>query len=314
MVSGVPAGDNSTTYSYNLFADGDQVYCILNAQNGCAGPVADTSNIIDLHIDPQGAASVTITTPKDTICKGDDALFTATVINGSNNPAFEWLLNGDSTGDTGPTYESNTLSKGDVITCLITSDDACGLAKSNSIPLFVSTPPTVESGQIITILHTQSTTLQPVTTGDIETWLWTPATGLSDPDIPDPVASPDTNTLYTLKVTAPGGCSATGTILVNVYTPLSIPNAFTPNGDGHNDVLYVLGGPVNSIVKDFAVFDRFGMEVFHVHNVPPGDRHFGWNGRFNGHPAQMGTYVYLVVMQNAKGVEQVYKGTIILVR
>jgi hypothetical protein len=92
MVSGVPAGGDSTTYSYNLFSNGDQVYCILSAEGGCTGLVKDTSNVIDLSIDPQGAASVTISANRDTVCKGTPITFTATVLNGSNNPIFEWLL------------------------------------------------------------------------------------------------------------------------------------------------------------------------------------------------------------------------------
>jgi gliding motility-associated-like protein len=314
QVSGVPAGGDSTTYSYNLFANGDQIYCILQAQAGCSGPVADTSNIITLNIDAHGAASVTISTPKDSICQGDTAIFIANVTNGSNQPVYAWLINGDSTRDDSATLVRNNLANGDVITCLITSDDACGLAKSNSIPLTVSTPPTVENGQIFTILHGHSLTLDPVTTGDIDSWRWTPATGLSDTTIADPIANPDINTFYTLTVTAPGGCSASGTILVNVYTPLSISNAFTPNGDGHNDDFYVLGGPINSQVEDFAVFNRFGAEVFHAHDVAPGDKAYAWNGTFHGTPAPAGTYVYVVVMKFAGGTRQVYKGTVVLIR
>jgi gliding motility-associated-like protein len=314
QVSGVPAGGDSTTYSYNLFANGDQVDCILTAQAGCTGPVQDTSNIITLNIDARGAASVTISTPKDSICQGDTAIFTATVTNGSSQPTFAWLVNGDSTTDNTDVFNGSNLSNGSVVTCLITSDDACGLAKSNSIPLTVSVPPAVESGQIFTILHGHSLTLDPITTGDIDSWLWTPATGLSNTSIADPVANPDTNTLYTLFVTAPGGCSATGTILVNVYTPLSIPNAFTPNGDGHNDDFYVLGGPVNSVVENFAVFNRFGAEVFHVHDVAPGDKSRAWDGTFHGAPAPAGTYVYLIEIKFASGARQIYKGTVILIR
>ena len=314
QVSGVPAGGDSTTYSNNLFANGDQVYCILTAQAGCSGPVSDTSNVITLGIDPQGTASVTISTPKDSICQGDTAIFTASVINASNQPVFAWLVNGDSTSDNTAIFNGSHLSTGDVVTCLITSDDACGLAKSNSIPLTVSIPPTIESGQIFTILHGHSQTLEPVTTGDIDRWQWTPATGLSDTTIADPVANPDANTLYTLTVMAPGGCSASGTILVNVYTPISVPNAFTPNGDGRNDVFYVMGGPVNSMVEDFVVFNRYGAEVFRAHDVAPGDKTYAWNGTFRGTAAPAGTYVYVVVMKLAGGNRQVYKGTVVLIR
>jgi hypothetical protein len=238
MVSGVKAGGDSSSFSYNLFANGDRVYCILSAQAGCNGPVTDTSNINTQSIDPHGAASVTISTPKDSICQGDTAVFTASVINGSNQPVFQWLLNGDSTGDNSASFIRNNLSSGDVITCLITSDDECGVAKSNSIPLTVSIPPTVESGQIFTILRGHSLQLDPVITGDISNYLWTPASGLSDPTIADPVANPDSNILYTLTLTAPGGCVASATILVNVYTPISIPDAFT------HQIPYMLSGSI----------------------------------------------------------------------
>ena len=313
QVSGVPAGGDSTSYSYNLFANGDDVYCIMATQAGCAGPVQDTSNIIQLSIDPQGAASVTIATSKDPICQGDTAAFEATVTNGSATPTYQWLLNGAGTGDDSAGYIRNSFNNGDVVTCLITSDDACGLAKSNSISLAVSTRPAVESGQIFSILHGHSLTLTPVITGDVSGYLWTPATGLSDPAIADPVADPAANTLYTLTVTAPGGCSDSGTIIVDVYTPLSIPGAFTPNGDGHNDIFYVLGDPVNSQVEDFTVYDRYGAEVFHVHDVAPGDATHGWNGYFHGSLAPLGTYVYSILMKFADGSRQVYKGTVILI-
>lgn len=314
MVSGVPAGGYSTTYSYNLFANGDQVYCILSAQGGCSGLVKDTSNVIDLSIDPHGAASVTITASQDTVCKGTPVTFTATVSNGSNQPVFEWLLNGDNTGDDSATFGGGNFSTGDVVTCLITSDDVCGLAKSNSIPLVVSIPPVIARDQIFTIPYGQNLTLTPAISGDASSWLWTPSTGLSDPHIADPVADPAATTVYTLAVAAPGGCADTATIIVNVYTPLAIPNAFTPNGDGRNDRLYALGGPVNSVVEYFAVFNRWGQAMFQVHDAAPGDANAGWDGRVHGDAAPSGVYVYVVRMRFADGSKKLYKGTVMLIR
>jgi gliding motility-associated-like protein len=101
---------------------------------------------------------------------------------------------------------------------------------------------------------------------------------------------------------------------VNVYTPLSLPGAFTPNGDGHNDKLYVLGGPAGSLVRDFAVFDRWGAPVFESHNATPGDSRAGWDGTSRGHPAEAGTYVYIIILALPNGAHQTYKGTVVLVR
>jgi gliding motility-associated-like protein len=316
-VSGVRVGDDTTAYSNNLFANGDQVICIMTTQAVCTQSIVnDTSNIITLAIDPQGAATVTIAATKTQICQGDSIDFTASVANGAAQPTFEWLLNGNRIpGDDSATWHSDSLSNGDILTCLITSDDVCGLAKSNSIPVTVSLPVVIVADQSFTIPEGKSLVLMPSVTGNnIISWLWTPGTGLSDSTIENPVADPSTTTLYTLKVVAVGGCSDTASILVNVYTPLGIPNAFTPNGDGHNDVFYVGSGPQNSRVEDFAVFNRWGQAIFHVHNVLPGDPSVGWNGYVHGQPAPPDTYVYLINMKFSDGSHRMYKGTVILVR
>ena len=316
-VSGVRVGDDASTYSNNLFANGDQVDCIMMTQAGCTENIVnDTSNIITLAIDPQGAATVTIAATKTQICQGDSVDFTATVVNGAAQPGFEWLLNGSQVaGDDSATWHSDSLRSGDVITCLITSDDVCGLAKSNSIPVTVSLPVVIAADQTFTIPAGKSLVLTPnVTGGDIVSWLWTPGRGLSDSTIEDPIADPTSTTLYTLKVVDAGGCSDTASVLVNVYTPLGIPNAFSPNGDGHNDIFYVAGGPQNSRVEDFVVFDRWGASVFHVHGVAPGDPAFGWNGYVHGELAAPGTYVYQIVIKFADGSSRMYKGTVILIR
>lgn len=178
----------------------------------------------------------------------------------------------------------------------------------------MSIPPVIAQSQIFTIPYGQSLTLTPSVTGDVSSWVWTPPAGLSDPHIADPVADPAATTVYTLVVAALGGCADTATIVVNVYTPLALPNAFTPNGDGHNDRLYVLGGPVNSVVEYFAVFNRWGQAMFQAHDVAPGDARSGWDGRVDGAASPAGVYVYVVRMKFADGSTKVYKGTVMLVR
>ena len=315
-VSGVPVNGNGLFYSSNLFADGDQVYCILETANGCTGRREfDTSNIITLHIDPQGSATVTINASDTAICQGSPVTFAAAVANGAAQPTFQWLLNGNPIpGDDTAAYHTDSLANGNVITCIITSDNVCGLAKSNSIRILVSPPPTVAANQVFNIQYGESVTLDPSVTGNIRSWLWTPGAGLSDSTIPDPVATPGKTTDYKLKVVSDGCGSDSGYILVNVYTPLSIPNAFTPNGDGHNDILYVLDGPPGTQIEDFSIFNRWGATVFHAHDATPGDPSAGWNGYLHGQPAPPGTYVYQVVLRYSDGNRQVYKGTVLLIR
>jgi hypothetical protein len=181
-VSGVKVGKDSDSYTNNLFANGDQVFCVLTSPYACSlGPGGDTSNIITLSIDPHGTATVAIAASDTAVCIGSPVTFEATVTNGATQPTFQWLLNGNPiSGDDTAAYHTDSLADDDVITCVITSDNACGLAKSNSIHMFVSVPPSIVTGQVFTIKYGDSLTLNPEISGNIISFNWTPAAGLSD--------------------------------------------------------------------------------------------------------------------------------------
>jgi gliding motility-associated-like protein len=314
QVTGIDVGSNSLTYSNNLFADSDQVVCIMTSTNVCTDSIIqDTSNTVMLSIDPQGNASIRISADS-VICNGGPAVFSSVVTNGAANPVYEWYLNGVATGDVTANYTDISPADGQIVYCLITSDASCGLAKSNSIPITVYSRPSVSAGQTLQISRGQSIQLDPSATGDIVSYNWTPPTGLSDSTIADPVAAPAETTVYTLTVTSVGGCKASGEIRVDVYTPLTVPNAFTPNGDGHNDVFYVLAGPEGIRISELNVYDRWGLCVFQNKGGAPGDPHDGWDGTYKGKPAPAGTYVYIAVIPGLNGQQQVYKGTVMLIR
>ena len=314
QVSGVNAGGDSLTYSNNLFADSDKVICIMSSTNFCTSAVVnDTSNVIMLSIDPEGHASIRISADS-VACNGGPIAFSSVVTNGSSSPVYEWYLNGIATGDSTAVYTDSVPVSGQVLYCLVTSDASCGLAKSNSIPIIIYPKPSVAPGQVFQVSYGQSIELTPSVTGDINDYLWTPGTGLSDSTILDPVADPATTTVYTLTITEENGCKAAGTVTVDVYTPLTIPNAFTPNGDGHNDIFYVMAGPEGARIPDFAVYDRWGLCIFHTRDGMPGDPHYGWDGTWKGKPSPAGTYVYIAVIAGPNGQQRTYKGTVILVR
>jgi gliding motility-associated-like protein len=315
QVSGVNVGGDSLVYSNTLFANGDRVVCIMTTDTGCPSATAiDTSNAIALSVNPQGHASVLITASDTAVCVGTPISFSAKATDGSVDPVFQWLVNGRSTGVSGAVFTSDSLTGSEVVYCLITSDASCGLGKSNSIPVQFFPPPRIAAGQVFSIPYGQTLELDPAISGEVAHYLWTPGTGLSDSTIRSPVANPRHSTVYALSVISPGGCAASGSITVNIYTPLSMPGGFTPNGDGRNDILYVLGGPAGSRIKEFSIFSRWGQQLFRVHDVNPGDPRGGWNGYANGRPAPGGTYAYLVVMTLADGRQQVYKGTVVLIR
>jgi gliding motility-associated-like protein len=177
----------------------------------------------------------------------------------------------------------------------------------------VNPTPVIEPNQAFTSTL-NGVILTPKVSGNIVTWAWSPAGGLSAVDIANPMANPQRSAKYMLTVVSSDGCTASGEITVKVYSEIRVPGAFSPNSDGKNDVFYILGAPQGSTIRNFSIFDRWGMKVFDVHEVIPGDPSFGWKGYIKGVPAAAGGYVYTFNVTFAGGEQQIYKGTVILLR
>jgi len=116
-------------------------------------------------------------------------------------------------------------------------------------------------------------------------------------------------TAYRLSVVTVEGCRGSAVEVVEVYYNVRMPSAFTPNGDGHNDVFRIPPSyPVT--LRRLAVYDRKGMLVFNTENTGE-----GWDGNFNGHRQPAGVYVWWLEFNNplTKHVEAL-KGTVVLIR
>lgn len=122
-------------------------------------------------------------------------------------------------------------------------------------------------------------------------YVWTPAAGLSDPNISNPKAVLNTDMEYYVKVSDDEGCTEYDSLHVRVLKTgydILVPNAFTPNGDGLNDIFR----PIPVGIKEFysfEIYDRWGKIVFRST-----ESNKGWDGRVNAQPAQTGTYVWIV--------------------
>ncbi len=124
--------------------------------------------------------------------------------------------------------------------------------------------------------------------------------------------NPSQTTIYTVTVND-GYCSKTVTIQVVVIdsqceeSDVFIPNTFTPNGDGHNDLLYVGGYLINELY--FAVYNRWGELVFETN-----DKNKGWDGMYKGRPADVGVFGYYLKAKCPNGREIFKKGNVTLIR
>jgi gliding motility-associated-like protein len=131
-----------------------------------------------------------------------------------------------------------------------------------------------------------------------------------------PLATVRKDICYNVTATNAYSCSATDTICIKVFCEsgqLFIPNAFTPDGDGRNDILMVRGKGIKT-VKSFRVFNRWGQVVFERNNFPPNDKTFGWNGLINGNPASPDVYVYTCEVVCENDVPYTYKGNVAILK
>lgn len=178
------------------------------------------------------------------------------------------------------------------ITAIATNSTGCKDTTRQNVyvnPLPVVTMPgqmTIQAGFPVTIPATYSP--------NVSSWIWSPSTGLSCANCPTPDAGPKFDTRYQVFVRDVNGCTNIGSILVVVICKnanLFIPNTFSPNKDGSNDVFYPRGRGLER-VKSLRIFNRWGEVVFEKTDFPVNDPAAGWDGTYKGKKAQADVYVY----------------------
>lgn len=114
---------------------------------------------------------------------------------------------------------------------------------------------------------------------------------------------------YIVSYKEQGGCRTTDTVtvFVNFNEAVGVPSAFSPNGDGRNDVLRVLGQGITQM--NFKVFNRYGQLVFEST-----EQSQGWDGTQNGRPLNPGNFVWVLDVRFAEGVQERLTGDVTLVR
>jgi gliding motility-associated-like protein len=150
----------------------------------------------------------------------------------------------------------------------------------------------------------------PLQVSGANTYIWTPVTYLSCSSCNNPNTRPSETIEYCVEGINTFGCSDTACVVVTVDKECGetfVPSAFSPNGDGNNDVLYVRGKCVKSM--SFMVFNRWGEKVFE--STDPDN---GWDGSFRGKALDTGVFVYVLKAEYYNGVIINQKGNITLVR
>ncbi len=104
------------------------------------------------------------------------------------------------------------------------------------------------------------------------------------------------------------------TVYVDKNYLLYAPTAFSPNGNGINDRFTLFGGPQVQLIQRFAIFDRWGEMVFHKENILPNDTQNGWDGKWKGQKLPPGVFNWFAVVDFIDGRQEVFDGTVTLVK
>lgn len=311
-VNGNTVGANSNFYVTDALKDGDQVSCTLYMETdwGCRLQVADT---IKMKVLPEKAPSLAVSASADTICQGFPVTFTATTLNQGSGDAYQWMINGAKTGGSSKTWVTKELKPGDSVWMVLTTKTACipnHQLQSNSITIQVKPPPGVTMVSKDTSVMTGSVVqLSAVSTGNPIMFGWKPEALLISPRSFATFSKPLTTGSYKFLFEATGdnGCVSTQEVTVTVLQTLYMPNSFTPNGDGINDLFRLPPGSAFHL-EEFSIFDRWGNRVFIT-----GDIAKGWDGKYKN-KILPGTYVYVIRGKDFDRKDAVIKGTVALIR
>ena len=144
------------------------------------------------------------------------------------------------------------------------------------------------------------------------TWLWSPAAWLDCDNCAAPLATPLQTTPYFAMVEDANGCRACDTTLIVVdrNCEVFVPNAFSPNADGINDLLVLYAPSCVESVRRWMVFDRWGAVVFEAHHFPVNDPAVSWDGKHDGKLLNPAVFVWMAELLLTDGRVAMAKGDV----
>jgi len=163
-----------------------------------------------------------------------------------------------------------------------------------------------------------SVTLEIITTppfGFLDTVIWMPDTLVNCVNCQQNEVTLNQQTTFSVMISK-DGCEASDqmTVFVSKDHPVYVPNAFSPNDDGRNDIFMIYGGSVIAKIKSFLVFNRWGETVHEFYNFQPGDALAGWDGYFRSQRMDPGIFTWFAEVEFTDGLTEILEGDVTLMR
>lgn len=260
-------------------ADAGQYKVTVTSAQGC-----ETIGFTDVTVKPKPVITVSQTA---TICRSASTVITA---NAPGAASYSWA---PATGLSDPNVASPIASPDATTVYTVTVTGSNGCSNTEQVTVKVIDRPTVDAGKDKKIFQGQTVKLDGSSTGEVLSYSWSPTDYLDDPHSATPTASPMEDITYTLTVTSVNNCfTAQDQVFVRVYKKIVIPNTFSPNNDGTNDIwnIEALETYAQSTIK---IFNKAGQQVYaNTGYAKP------WNGTLNGKLLPGGTYYYIIDLKN----------------
>jgi len=289
-----------------------------SCQSPVAMPTAPTSYVV-MGRDVNGC------TNKDTVRVSIQFVTTSSVANGGEiceDSSFQLLASGAHRYEWTPAASLSSSTVPNPLASPVTTTTYTVIAwegscppDTNTVRVVVHPKPSVDAGTDVTIVAGKSVMLNAKGT-NIEFYLWSPAATLSCENCSNPEANPQATTRYKVLVTSLKGCKAYDTVLVRVLcdgSQLFIPNTFSPNNDGQNDVFYPRGVGLKSI-SSFRIYNRWGELIFEKRGIQLNDRVNGWDGTYKGNLQSPDVFVYAIDGECESGEPISWKGDVTMLR
>lgn len=225
---------------------------------------------------------------------------------------FTWL---PEAGLSDPTIANPMASPDTTTNYMIIAQLGSCIPDTNFVKVTVYPVPLVDAGPDQTMVAGMSADIKASGSG-IYSVSWGNDSTLSCNTCLTPKATPFVTTAYVITVTSEFGCPNSDTVAIHLYCDKSqifVPNTFTPNGDGQNDVFYPRGRGI-SMVKSFRIYNRWGQLLFERSNIQLNDATNAWDGSFQGDLPRPDVYVYALEAVCDAGDEVNLKGDVTIIR
>jgi len=290
----------------------------------CASPSTTTDNNITYVVTGTtihgctGTDSVTVTVKEkirltysnsDSLCRGSSKKLSA-----AGADSYTWT---PSAGLDNPAVAEPTATPDTTTTYRVVGADNVGCFKDTGyINIRVSPIPMVDAGPDKTVNVGSTLDLMPVISPDVTEVIWQPTTGLFRNEYPGITVKPTENTEYTVEVKNRGGCRAKDYVTVFVVcngSNIFVPNTFSPNNDGTNDVFFPRGTGVFKI-RSLRIFTRWGELIWDRSNFDANNPAYGWNGTNKGMQLNPDVFIYTLEIMCDNGSVITHRGNIALVK